>query len=136
MGPARYERFDPLLSEAGAESMLRLCERFGRYGMYDEESIEDDIGKGLAQRHDAALNFVKTGGRFGRPEPIPKLIARTNYFRETYAYDEPVIDGIEPFLRDESFVEAARRVHDRPIVEPNIAYPPASPEPGAFASAG
>ena len=122
MGSARYERFDPLLSEAGAESMLHLCEHFGRYGMYDEESIEDDIGKGLAQRHDAALNFVKTGGRFGRPEPIPKLIARTNYFRETYAYDEPVIDGIEPFLRHESFVEAARRVHDRLIVEPNIVY--------------
>ncbi len=36
MGPARYEGFDPLLPAAGAESMLRLCERFGRYGMYDE----------------------------------------------------------------------------------------------------
>ena len=36
MGPARYEGFDPLLPEAGAESMLRLCERFGRDGMYDE----------------------------------------------------------------------------------------------------
>ena len=30
MRHATYERFDPLLSDADAEAMLRLCERFGR----------------------------------------------------------------------------------------------------------
>jgi hypothetical protein len=122
MGDAAYVRFDPLLDEPQAEAMLRLCERFGRYGTYAEEAIEHDFGAGLPQRYDAAINFVRTGGRFGRREPVEKLAARTNYFRETYAYDRPVVAGIEPFLHHEGFAEAARRVHGRPIVEPNIVY--------------
>jgi hypothetical protein len=119
---AEYERFDPLLPEAGAEAMLRLCERFGRYGTYAEEAIEDDFGVGLPQRYDAAINFVRTGGRFGRREPVARLAARTNYFRETYAYDRPLVPGIEPFLHHEGFADAARKIHGRAIVEPNIVY--------------
>ena len=122
MRHAKYERFDPLLPDDEADRMLRLCERFGRYGMYSTESIEDDFGTGLTQRHDALLNFIRTGGRFGRQEPLEQLAARTNYFRETYAYDTPIVDGIEPFLRLEAFHEAARKIHGRPIVEPNIVY--------------
>jgi hypothetical protein len=122
MGDAAYERFDPLLPAAEAEAMLRLCERFGRYGTYAEEAIEEDFGDGLPQRYDAAIHFVRTGGRFGRREPVAKLAARTNYFRETYAYDRPVVPGIEPFLHHEGFAEAARKLHGRPIVEPNIVY--------------
>lgn len=57
-GPSRFESFDRLLSETGAESMLRLCERFRHYLMYREESIEDDFGEGLALRHDAVLNAL------------------------------------------------------------------------------
>ena len=75
------------------------------------------------QRHDAVLNFVRTGGRFGRRgESIRRLAARTNYFREEYAYDRPLVEGIEPFLHFEGFYEAARAVHGRPIVEPSIVY--------------
>ena len=120
MGPTVYERFDPLLPDGDA--MLRLAERFGRYGMYGVESIEDDFGEGLAQRHDAAMNFVKTGGRFGRGEDPRVLAARTNYFRETYADDEPVVDGIEPFLRHPGFAAGARKVHGRELIRPNIVY--------------
>jgi hypothetical protein len=122
MGEIVFQRFDPLLPEAQAEELLRLCERFGRYGMYDEESVEDDFGEGLAQRYDAALNFVRTGGRFGRKEPVARLVARTNYFREEYAYDRSLVDGIEPFLHLEGFYEAARKIFDRPVIEPNIVY--------------
>src|SRR5262245_7606692 len=122
MGDAAYVRFDPLFPERQAEAMLRLCERFGRYGTYAEEAIEEDFGAGLPQRYDAAINFVRTGGRFGRREPIERLAARTNYFRETYAYDRPVVAGIEPFLHHEGFADAARKVHGRPIVAPNIVY--------------
>jgi hypothetical protein len=102
--------------------MLRFCERFGSYGTYAEEAIEEDFAGALAQRYDAALNFVRTGGRFGRKEPIAKLAARTNYFRETYAYDQPLVPGIEPFLNHEGFIEAARRVYGRALVRPNIVY--------------
>jgi hypothetical protein len=122
MARIEYQRFDPLFPEAQADAMLRLCERYGRYGTYAEEAIEDDFAPELTQRYDAAANFVQTGGRFGRKEPIARLAARTNYFRETYAYDEPRVEGIEPFLRHEGFAEAARRLYGRPIVRPNIVY--------------
>ena len=122
MGEVGFVRFDPLLPEAGAQAMLRLCERFGRYGTYAEEAIADDFGGGLAQRYDAAINFVRTGGRFGRREPVARLAARTNYFRETYAYDRPVVPGIEPFLYHEGFNLAAQKIFGRPIVLPNIVY--------------
>lgn len=120
---ATYRLFDPLLSPANAREMVALCERFGSYGMYSEEGLNEGIGEGLPQRFDAAFNFVKTGGRFGRAEAFEVLAARTNYFRETYAYgDEVRAPGIEPFLHHEGFVEAARAIHGRPIVVPAIVY--------------
>jgi hypothetical protein len=118
-----YQLFDPLLAPAEADEMVRLCERFGRYGMYSQEASEAEIGQGLAQRHDAVMNFIRSGGRFGRKEPLQVLAARTNYFREEYAYgDEVRFAGIEPFLRHEGFLAAARAVHGRPVVEPAIVY--------------
>jgi hypothetical protein len=118
-----YRVFDPLLPRAEADAMSRLCERFGTYGMYSQEASEAEIGQGLFQRHDAVMNFMKTGGRFGRRADPSALGARTNYFRESYAYgDRIAIDGIEPFLRYEGFVEAARAIHGRPVIEPAIVY--------------
>jgi hypothetical protein len=91
--------------------------------MYSQEHVESDIGRGLSQRHDAATNFVRTGGRFARDEPVATLAARTNYFREEYAYGaEPVIEGIEPYLFHEGFADAARKVHGRPVIEPAIVF--------------
>src|SRR5947209_9027174 len=98
---------DGLLGDRGAAAMIELCRRFGRYGMYSQEHVESDIGRGLPQRYDAAKNFVRTGGRFARDEPPAVLAARTNYFREEYAYGQQVrIDGIEPYLDHEGFVQA------------------------------
>jgi hypothetical protein len=115
--------FEPLLSTVDAEAMVRLCERFGSYKTYAEEPTFEGIGKGLPARWDAARNFVRTGGRLARTEPLHVLASRTNYFRETYAYgDEVRIAGIEPFLRHEGFVEAARRLYGRPLIEPAIVY--------------
>ncbi len=103
--------------------MVRLCERFGSYRTYAEEPTFAGLGEGLPARYDAVRNFLRTGGRFGRNESLERLAARTNYFRETYAYgDEVRIEGIEPFLRNEAFVEAARALHGRPLIEPAIVY--------------
>jgi hypothetical protein len=122
-GTARYAAFDPLLTDAEAADMVRLCERFGSYGMYSEEPTFAGIGAGLPARYDAVRNFIRSGGRFGRREPLEKLAARTNYFRESYAYgDEVLAPGIEPFLRHEGFVEAARSLFGRPLVEPAIVF--------------
>ncbi len=116
--------FDPLLPGRGAEEMRGLCERFGVYGMYSQEASAADIGQGLFQRHDAVMNFLRTGGRSGRRgEDAASVGSRTNYFRESYAYGDDVrVDGIEPFLRHEGFVETARAIHGRPVIEPAIVY--------------
>ncbi len=115
--------FDPLLGAEGAEAMLRLAEDFGTYRTYSEERTEDNYGD-LPQRIDAAANYVRSGGRFGRTgESTATLADRTNYFRETYAYGEDVrAPGIEPFLHHEGFVEAARALHGRPLIVPAIVY--------------
>ena len=84
--------FDELLGPDGAAAIVELCARFGRYGMYSQEHVESEIGKGLSQRHDAASNFVRTGGRYARNEPKAVLAARTNYFREEYAYGQQAAD--------------------------------------------
>ena len=120
---ARFELLDPLLEPAADDAMLRLCERFGRYGCYAADATNAvELAPGLPQRFDAAWNFVQTGGRFGRKEEPAVLAARTNYFRETYAYDEPLVPGIEPFLHHEGFRDAARKLYGREIVRPNIVY--------------
>ena len=115
---------DPLFDEAGAAAMVDLCRRFGRYRMYlEHEQLDSDIGRGLAQRQDALSNFLRTGGLAGVDEPISALAVRTSYFREEYAYGQhPRIDGIEPFLHHPAFVDAARAIHGRPVIEPAIAY--------------
>src|SRR5262245_36948005 len=102
--------------------MIRLCERFGSYGMYGQKPIEEELGRGLYQRHDAAMHYVRTGGRFGRRESFEQASVRTNYFRETYAYATPVVPGIEGFLWHEGFLEAARALFGRPVIQPAIVY--------------
>lgn len=118
-----YVAFDPLFPAAQADEMVAICERLGSYKMYSEEAVHAGFGEGLPARYDAALNFVRSGGRFARHEPPQVLAARTNYFRESYAYGEDVIaPGIEPFLHHEGFVEASRKVHGRAVIEPAIVY--------------
>jgi len=118
-----YQAFDPFLSAADADAMVRLCERYGSYGMYSEEPTFAGIGQGLPARYDAVRNFIKTGGRFGRSEDLQKLAARTNYFRETYAYGREIkAPGVEPFLNHEGMIAAARTLHGRPVIEPAIVF--------------
>jgi len=115
---------DPCFDAADAVAMVDLCERFGRYRMYAElEPLDTEIGQGLAPRHDALMNFLRTGGLGRTQEPPAALGVRTSYFREEYAYGrDERIDGISPFLYHEPFVEAARSIHGRAVIEPAIAY--------------
>ncbi|MFL2937248.1 MAG: hypothetical protein ACJZ7Z_11020 [Myxococcota bacterium] len=119
-----YATLDPFLPDEEAHSLVRLCEEFGSYGLYSEEGLNDGIGEGLPQRFDAAFNFIKTGGRFGRSrEDLAILAGRTNYFRETYAYGDSITaPGIESLYYSESLMEHARRIFRRPTIEPAIVY--------------
>src|SRR3954451_12366023 len=105
---------DPLLDEAGADAMVRLWHDVGDFGQYSNEGFDTQFAPELAQRYDAAANFVRTGGRFGRTEPVEVAAARTNYFRETYAYGDDVrVPGIEVLLHHAGFADAARAIHRR-----------------------
>ncbi len=69
------------------------------------------------------MNFLRTGGLARTSEPPAALGVRTSYFREEYAYGrDEHIAGIAPFLFHEPFVEAARAIHGRSVIEPAIAY--------------
>ncbi len=114
---------DPLMEPADAAAMVALCEAFPGYGLYVTERSGSDFAPELAQRYDAAANYVRTGGRFGRREPAATLALRTNYLRESYAYGADVMaPGIERFLHHETLLEAARTLYGRPVIEPAIAY--------------
>ncbi len=103
-------------------ALARAAERYRTYSSH--EKLDSDVGRGLFQRHDSVLNFLRTGGRHGRTDLAgPGLLARTGYLREEYAYaGRPLTAGIEPFLHHERLLEAARIVHGRPVIEPSIAY--------------
>ena len=114
---------DPLLSDAEAEDVVRLWHDFGSYGQYSNEGFDTQFAPELPQRYDARENFVRTGGRFRRDEDPGLLGARTNYFRETYAYGDDVFaDGAKALMHHDVLVEAARRVHGREVIVPAILY--------------
>jgi hypothetical protein len=120
---ARAIVLDPLMSPAEADEMVEICQRFGPYGLYVVEQSATEFAPELSQRVDAAMNHVRTGGRFGRDEPQRVLALRTNYLRESYAYgDEIFVAGIERFRTHESLVGAARELYGLPVVEPAIVY--------------
>ena len=121
---ARVIVLDPCFDAATADAMVDLCERFGRYRMYAEhEQLDTDIGRGLSQRHDSAHELPRTGGPRGRRAGrragrcAPATSARSTRTGATSAST-----GIAPFLYHEAFVDAARSIHGRPVIEPAIAY--------------
>ncbi len=123
--PAPVITVDPLFVDAGdAERLVELAHRFGRYRIYGEaEHVDLDVGRGLLPRQDSVQHFVRTGGARGPGADPSTLAARTSYFREEYAYDgREQIGGVESFLHNAGLIEAAAALHDRPIVEPAIAF--------------
>lgn len=115
---------DPLLSDSEADAVLEAWKAFPEYGQYSNEGFDTLYAPELAQRYDAIVNFIQTGGRFGRKnEGLDRLLARTNYFRDTYVYGDEVFAGDLAFLMHHPrLVEAARALHDRPVIEPSILY--------------
>lgn len=116
---------DPLFdSPDGADAIVEMAHRYGRYRLYAErERIDIDLGRGLMQRHDSVQAFLRTGGARGAHADLKTTAARTSYFREEYAYGtEAHIGGVEAFLHNPALVDGAVAVHGRPVVEPAIAF--------------
>ena len=69
--------------------MVDLCERFGRYGMYSQEHVEPEIGRGPqpAPRRASELP-ARAAGCTAPASRSRRSRARTNYFREEYAYGQ------------------------------------------------
>lgn len=115
--------FDPLLSPEGAQDVVRMWHEFGSYGQYSNEGFDTQFAPELPQRYDARENFVRSGGRFARQEDRGLLGARTNYFRETYAYgDEVFVEGAKSLMHADVLLDAARSLHGRPMIVPAILY--------------
>lgn len=115
---------DPVVDDGQAETVLAGWKAFPFYGQYSHEGYAPNYAPELAHRYDAAMNFIRTGGRFGRKdEGMELLLARTNYFRETYVYgDEVSSEPLAFLMHHESLLGAARRLHGRPVIEPSILY--------------
>lgn len=126
---AAVTTFDPLLGGTDADDMLRLCREFGGgagaqqgYGMYSNEGFDTGYAPELAQRIDTILNYL--ADHADSDLDTRTLAARTNYFRETYAYGEEIAaPGVESFYRHDGLREAAAALFpDRPVVQPAIVY--------------
>ena len=114
---------DPLLSPEEADEVVRMWHDFGSYGQYSNEGFDTQFAPELPQRYDARENFVRSGGRFKREEDRGLLGARTNYFRETYAYgDDVFVEGAKALMHHDALLDAARQVHGRDVIVPAILY--------------
>lgn len=123
---APHTIFDPLLGADLALQMLRIRRTFsgaqgGGYGMYSNEGFDTGYAPEIPQRYDSIRNHLRVNADTG--EPLSAIAARTNYFRETYAYGEEIAaPGIEPFLHHEGLMVAAAELFGRPVVVPAIVY--------------
>jgi len=119
MGHTGYVEFASLLTPAQVDQLVGIVEQRAPYPTYGEGRRQQGFGAGIPQRYDSARNFVRT--RAGQ-DSIPKLASRTNYFRETFAYAQPLFPEIGFFQQLPQFIAAAQQVTGRPIVRPAIVY--------------
>lgn len=121
---SNYLLLNPCLPDEQADLIRGMSTEFGTYRMYVEGPREEGIGAGLVRRHDAAMNHLKQVMERGDAmESLQELAARTNLFRGTWADEEgSFLPGIEPLLHHEGFIDASRRLLDRPLVEPSMLY--------------
>lgn len=118
-----HQTFDPFLEAPVAERVRQLCAERGAYGVYVEGPVEHGFGAGMVRRHDAAMNHLMTGGRFGRHEDPSKVMSRINLFRSVFfEHSEVQLPGIEPVLESSEFASAAAELTGRPLVRPTMLY--------------
>jgi len=119
MAAVRAVEFEALLPPAQVDEVIAIVRDHGPYPTYGEGRRQEGFGAGIPQRYDSARHFVRT--RAGE-DSVAKLASRTNYFRQTYAYEAPLFPEIAFFQQLPQFVDAARQLYGRSIIRPAIVY--------------
>jgi len=119
MNRESYVEFDPLLTDKQVEQLLGIVHAHAPYPTYGEGRQQQGFGAGIPQRYDAARNFLRTRAV---QDSVHRLASRTNYFRDTFAYEQPVFPEIAFFQQLPQFIAAAQQVTGRRIVRPAIVY--------------
>jgi len=90
----------------------------------DEALARPDLVRELVERHAPyypVQRYFKNRDEYGRAAgDLPMIIAPN--FRGDWAYDQPLVEGVEPILWNERFVEAARKLLGCDLVRPQIVY--------------
>jgi hypothetical protein len=106
----RYRTFDELLPRETACSMIRLCERVGRYPV---------VANGMSRPIDGSKHYAR------RPDPGQgeRFSARSQYFRERYAWGGEILaPGLEPLFHHPGMLQAAGELYGCPRVVPRVTY--------------
>ncbi len=76
------------------------------------------------QRYFASLQEQQAlgGPEAGKGPPAGQEMFVAPLFRGDWAYDRPVVDGVEPLLHNKRFIDAAQRLFDASVVRPQIVY--------------
>jgi hypothetical protein len=119
MPAARAVAFDALLTADQVEQLIAIVDTHAPYPTYGEGRQQQGFGAGIPQRYDAARHFVL---RRAGQDTIARLAARTNYFRDTFAYEQPLFPEIAFFQQLPQLVRAAQEVTGKRIVRPAIVY--------------
>ena len=114
---------DPLMSDADASAVYDAVLSNGPYGLYAAERSTGALESRVAERYDAARNYIAQGGYRGVKEPATTLIRRTSYFRSTLMHGHRVVaSGFEALNDHASLYDAARAVHGKAHIAPAILY--------------
>jgi hypothetical protein len=115
-----YLTFESLLTADEIDRLIKIVYARAPYRPYGQRPEPEGFGKGIAHRYDVARNFVFSRVRDGIDPST--LLSRTNFFRETFAYEAPLFPEIGFFQALPKFVDAAREVTGKAIVQPGLVY--------------
>ena len=118
---ARYRVFDPLLDPADADAMIRALRALRHLLDLRRDAAPTSAARcasrpSCPQRYDAALQLREDGRSLRRSARTRAVLAaRTNYFRETYAYGDEATRrrASSRSCTTRASLEAARQLHGR-----------------------
>lgn len=69
-----------------------------------------------------ALSDAGKDSETGKPDSTPQDLVVAPVFRGDWAYDKPLVQGVEPLLGNSRFVDGAKKVFGGAIVRPQMVY--------------